>query len=138
MKTLSYAPQIVTAEELNTSVEFNSPFIVNEDGTVMMSDNSAPDEVIGGYETDEGAYVHELYVDGNWVPWSHGYTGQDRYSGPILHNSEQLSGRMAEDLLSEPGEYCICEVSWENNYEPEDINYDDPLEVEGWVVLKAV
>ena len=132
MKTLSYAPQIVTAEELNTSVEFNIPFIVNEDGTVEMSGNFGPDEVIGGLLEDG-----EIYVGEKWSVWSHGYTGQDRYSGPALHNSEQLSGRMAEDLLNEPGEYCLCEVGWE--YDEHDLEYDDgELYYEGWVVLKAL
>ena len=137
MKTLTYAPQIITAEELNTSVEFNIPFTINADGTVMMNDNVAPDEVLGGYTNRTGDYVYGLYVDGNWVPWSHGYTGQDRYSGPVLHNSEQLSGRIAEDLLNEPGEYCLCEVGWE--YDEHDLEYDDgELYYEGWVVLKAL
>lgn len=131
MKTLTYAPQIITAEELNTSVEFNIPFIVNEDGTVEMSANFEPDEVIGNYPEHGNVFISD-----GWTAWSYGYTGQYGYAGPVMHESEQLSGRIADDILSEPGEYCICEVS----YFPEDDHDQEEYEMEheGWIVVKAI
>ena len=131
MKTLSYAPQIVTAEELNRFVEFNIQFIVNEDGTVEMSANFEPDEVIGNYPEHGNVFISD-----GWTARSYGYTGQYGYAGPVMHESEQLSGRIADDILSEPCEYCICEVS----YFPEDDHDQEEYEMEheGWIVVKAI
>lgn len=41
-----------------------------------------------------------------------GWTGQDSYSGPCMHSSEYVGGRIAEYILETPGLWCavtICE-----------------------------
>lgn len=42
--------------------------------------------------------------EAGWALMS-GYSGQHGYSGPWMHESEFIGGRMAEDILSTPGLY---------------------------------
>jgi hypothetical protein len=60
-------------------------------------------------------------------PWAllDGYSGQDRYSGPMMHQSEFIGGRMARDILDEPGIYVALV-----NYELDD---SEPTE---WAVAR--
>lgn len=50
-------------------------------------------------------------IDGTGWTLMEGYSGQDRYTGPIMHSSEQIGGRMAEDILGRDGYYValVCE-----------------------------
>lgn len=138
MKTLTYLPQKITAEEIDSAVEFDSPFLVNEDGTVELSGNHGPDEVYGGLYGDGS-----LMISDGWETWSDGYTGQYGYNGPVLHDSEFLGGGIAHDLLEEPGEYCLCFVTYmcddmcEDLWEEGEESCGD-IHTEGWVVLKAI
>lgn len=127
MVTIDYSPQTISAEELNDAAEFFSPFLVNEDGTVELSGNFEPDEVIGNYP-ERG----DIFISDGWTAWSHGYTGQWGYSGPVMHDSEYLGGRLAEDILSTPGEYCLMPVTYLGY-----LGWEDSQD-EGWIVLKAV
>lgn len=59
-----------------------------------------------------------------------GYSGQHRYSGPIMHASEYIGGRMADDILATDGYYVtvVCNVlrlECSNCYEPADLPEDD-------------
>lgn len=109
---------------VNDLVEFDCPFRVTEDGQV---------------ETGpiEGVYAPEVYFDGTpggggvdigsdeWSAWSTGYTGQWSYSGPVMHDSEFIGGRLERDLLDDPGVYVVTSV--------ECLGSD---EAAGWIVLK--
>ena len=115
----------VTAATLNRAVEFDSPFRVNDDGTIT---TSLPD-----------VYAPECYVpvddDGQecgppetWVGWSFvgGWSGQQSYSGPIMHPSEYLGGAMARWVLETPGVYVVCAVETD----------DDDEDAAGWALLE--
>jgi hypothetical protein len=74
-------------------------------------------------------YAPELY-DGELMgdEWSlmNGYSGQDRYSGPLMHHSRSfIGGGMARDILGEPGLYVALV-----NYEADD---SEPTE---WAVAR--
>jgi hypothetical protein len=101
-------------------VEFDCPFTVDENGNIHDSDEYAPTLWDESLDSDR------------WVFWSTGYSGQDSYSGPIMHNSEYLGGRMARDLLAEPGTYCLVVAYWS----PDDEDQDDDDTAEGWAVVK--
>jgi hypothetical protein len=54
-----------------------------------------------------------------------GYSGQDRYSGPMMHQSEFIGGRMARDILDTPGIYVAL------------VNYQsDGVEPTEWAVAR--
>lgn len=76
---------------LNDLLEFDHVVIVAEDGTVSDTprDVDAP-----------SLYDGEL-DDASWSMLD-GYSGQDRYSGPIMHNSEFVGEgcRMERDILA--------------------------------------
>ena len=56
-----------------------------------------------------------------------GYSGQDRYSGPIMHASEYVGGRMERDILATPGVYVAL------------VDYClDDSDPEGWAVARMI
>lgn len=115
-----------TPDTLNRLVDFHSPFVVHEDGTISDAPGIyAPDLFhVDGEREPEGAGHKWEYVDG--------YSGQYRYSGPVMHASEQLAGGMARDVLETPGTYVLCVVEcW-----PDD--EDEEPEPAGWVLLRRV
>lgn len=67
---------------------------------------------------------------GGWEPLT-GYTGQYSYNGAVMHASEYLGGRLADDILGTPGVYCLVAV---------EVLSEDGLEEEpaGWAVLRRV
>lgn len=87
------------ASQLDGMMELDHVVRVHADGT--------------GTDAEPGIYAPELYHDDNddYGPllsnWSlmTGYTGQYSYSGPVMHSSEFIGGRMAEDILAAPGLY---------------------------------
>ena len=104
------------ARELNDIMEFDHVVEVRADGTVV----DGPDGVYA-------PGLHDGELDGpGWVLLN-GYSGQDRYSGPIMHSSEFIGGGMARDILSEPGLYVAL------------VDYpSDGSEPEGWAVAMKV
>jgi hypothetical protein len=111
--------QTVTAETLSDALEFDSPFRVYEGGKIGDGDGIYAPELMDD----------ELIGDG-WVFLS-GYSGQDGYSGPIMHSSEYLGGQMAQDVLDEPGLYCMVPAYYTNDEDPA----DGPF-IEGWALLQ--
>lgn len=101
-------------------IEFDSVIQVHADGsTTERHDIFAP----------------ECYFDGNMgidfagdTRWEAitGYSGQDRYSGPIMHESEIFAGPMAESVLASPGIYTLVVVT----------DLDDEEHPAGWAALK--
>jgi hypothetical protein len=58
------------------------------------------------YQDEHGEWLDpELEEFQGNQPWSlmNGYSGQDRYSGPWMHQSEFVGGGMARDILATPG-----------------------------------
>jgi hypothetical protein len=104
---------------LNNATEFDSPFRVNADGSV--SDGPA------------GLYAPDLYdeelSDDAWE-MVNGYSGQDRYAGPIMHNSEYLGGGMARDILNSPGVYVVVAAA----YSPDEDDDEEETIWEGWAL----
>lgn len=113
----------IDPEDLNRWVEFDSPFEVDGEGGVRYR-----------WELHVPSYFDDEIDGSDWETWSQGYTGQYGYSGPVMHNSEYLGGRMASDLLADPGTYVVTAATW--THIDEDNNDDEPYFVEGWVVLK--
>ena len=111
----------VTAQNLTDAIEFDGPFEVTPSGEVITR--------VGGVYAPEVWYVEgerEPDVMGSGWEFVDGYSGQHGYSGPVMHVSEFLGGRMAEDVLDTPGVYVVCAV--------EDL--DDPDNPAGWVLLR--
>lgn len=108
----------MTPEALNELMDLDHVVTVHEDGTVSEPRNIWAPECLDGD------------VSSGWSLLD-GYSGQYRYSGPIMHESEFLGGRMADDILSTPGTYAVV-VAY---YSPEDDDdSDSDLEVGGWAV----
>ena len=101
--------------KLNDLMEFDHVVRVNDDGTVT---DDLP---------NERAYWAPTLCDDELdsAEWSlmDGYSGQYRYSGPIMHASEFIGGQMERDILAQPGLYVTL------------VNYfSDDTEPEGWAV----
>jgi hypothetical protein len=124
---------------MNDRMEFDHPVRVEADGSVTESVPGvyAPESVIDTDEDgqiladDEAAWLDSLRRQG-WEPLN-GYSGQYLYSGPIMHPSEYIGGRLEDDILAEPGVYVV--VSVECLGPDED---SDPEEPAGWAVLRQI
>jgi hypothetical protein len=98
-------------------------------------------------ELDEGGQIVTggvqamiaMIEDGPEVPgharWQvmRNYSGQQG-GGSLMHPSEYIGGRIAADILAEPGLYVACEVTGlYPTEEAEENDSDDPI---GWVILR--
>ena len=80
---------------LNDIMEFEHVIEVHEDGTITdRNDLYAPSLLDGELDSSE------------WTMLS-GFSGQDRYSGPIMHNSEYIGGGMEAYIRETPGVYVV-------------------------------
>jgi hypothetical protein len=110
----------VSTPPLNEIMEFDHVVTVHADGTIT----DGPREI----------YAPELFdnqLDSDRWELLNGYSGQHGYSGPIMHNSEFIGGRMEDDIRSTPGTY----VALVSNYPPDD-DSDGELVSEGWAVAR--
>lgn len=84
------------AARLSDYMDFGHVVTITEDGKVEHGPDifNAPESITDDEPLPEG-----------WEYASTGYTGQDRYHGPWMHDSEQLAGRLAEDIIGTPGIY---------------------------------
>lgn len=104
---------------LSDIMEFDHVIEVHADGSIT----DRPD-----------VYAPTLY-DGDldsagWAFFTTGYSLQDRYDGPIMHDSEFIGGALEYDIRTTPGIY----VAVANYYYP-DPDDDGELVVEGWAVV---
>lgn len=119
---------------LNNVMEFDYVIRVNADGSID-----------DGIETP-GSHTPELRDDAlepsssavdKWELMD-GYSGQQGYSGPMMHSSEYIGGRMADDILAAPGLY-VALVNYttpdESVPEAERDAYD---EICGWAVARIL
>lgn len=121
---------------LNDKMEFHHVVEVHADGSVT--------------DGPSGLYAPEVYVeldsDGQMISldpndiqvgrgWEllNGYSGQDRYRGPIMHDSEFIGGGMERDILATPGVYAAVTVI---GLRPDGEQNDDDLV--GWAVARKV
>lgn len=109
--------------ELNDIMEFEHVIEVREDGSIIDRDDIyAPDCYCDGRAGVDG-------IGNEWAPLN-GYSGQDRYAGPIMHESEYIGGRMETDIRATPGIYvAVVVMDLENATEAETPDC-------GWAVLK--
>lgn len=139
MKFLSYEPQMISADELNTAIEMDTCFIVNEDGSVENSGNFAPN-VWGSQGQDDP----EIMNDPEHWEFLRGYTGQYGYFGPEMHVSEFLGGMLADDILNNPGEYALVPVRYECDEDYCGVLWEDDegscgdIRLKSWVVLRKI
>lgn len=112
-----------TLDTLNDVMEIDHVIRVHADGSVTDANDDNLPSTWAPEVVDFGA---ETYVS---TPWSlmTGYTGQHGYNGPVMHTSEFVGGRLAEDILATPGLYVAVEVRDESGSYLE----DGPI---GWAV----
>lgn len=124
----SFADENGTLRTLDDIMGLTSlPINVNPDGTLTELDN---------YPLEPDAYVDtdgtdHFEGDPRWKPMA-GYSGQHGYSGPVMHASEYIGGRMAEDILSTPGIYTTLVVG---AYDDDGEWSEEPA---GWAVVRIV
>ena len=126
--------------DLNAIMEFGRVIEVHSDGTVTYPDmdwSKAPPEVTYVLLDGDGQMIErddkgtDVLVDwpSDWDAMK-GYTGQDSSGGAavIMHPSEFIGGRMARDILANPGLYVALPVD----------GLEDTLDAEpesiGWMV----
>jgi hypothetical protein len=99
---------------LNGLMEFDQVIRVHAGGLITIAHDHAPELHDG--ELDQ-------LPDGDWSLFTHGYSGQYSYSGPIMHQSEYIGGALARDILETPGLYVAL------------VDYPlDDSEPEGWAI----
>lgn len=108
----------VTRDNLNSVMEFDHVIRVQGDGTVT---DAEPDVWA------PNLYDGELESSSKWALMK-GWSGQDRYFGPIMHDSEYIGGRMADAILETPGLYVAIVCYYLGDAEA------DEIDSEGWAV----
>lgn len=104
---------------LQDAMDFDSPItITHKDGATLIGESDVYAPTLMDEELD----------DSRWDLWSHGYTGQHGYNGPIMHNSEYIGGRMELDLLAEQGTYVVLAAYWTDD--------DGNIDIEGWAIAR--
>lgn len=97
-----------TAADLESIMETDRCVEVRADGTVV----DAPDDVyapeVCGQNGDDPD--RETLRRAGWE-LLRGYTAQSGYRGPVMTSAEHIRGRLAEDILSEPGIYVAVTVA---------------------------
>lgn len=87
---------------LSSLMDFDHVIRVHADGTVTDAHDVYAPELFQD-EGPDGIWRETLHADG-WTLMN-GYTDQYGYNGPMMHQSEFIGGRMADDILSQPGYY---------------------------------
>lgn len=99
-------------QKLNDLMEFDHVIQVHADGSITEPSNVWAPELYDG----------ELYSE-EWRFFTGGYSSQYCYSGPIMHPSEFIGGRLEKDIRETPG-YYVALVN-------DTLDDDEP---EGWAV----
>ncbi len=119
---------------LNSTMEFDHVIHVDWTGDVTEPDTDAkgksiyaPEvEFIPDAQSDPHHNNSDIYIgDDRWKALE-GFTGQYGYNGPIMHESEFVSGGLERYILANPGYYVVCTVPDDND------EYREPF---GWVAL---
>lgn len=135
----------VTSETLDGAVDFDSPFHIigtAQGGETLVErglDTDGP-EVYQFVDRDGSATGEPDVSRTDWEPVT-GYSGQHGYSGPVMHTSEFLGCRMAEDVLEDAGGiYCLtvveCLPEWgATDEERDEVRGSEPA---GWMLLRYI
>lgn len=123
----------ISPNDLGALMEIDHVIQVHADGRVT--------------DAPPGIYAPEVY-DGEVQPgWTlmNGYSGQHGYAGPIMHPSETIRGKLAEDILAEPGIYVAVVSTVLDGLEECDDCADmdeggpcDSHDVDGWAVARKL
>lgn len=107
---------------LSEIMDFDHVIEVHEDGTITTGPPHlhAPD-------------LHDDELSSAGWELLNGYSGQDRYAGPIMHPSEQIGGRMERDIRETPGIYVALVAYYSPDEDDDPDDYDD---VGGWAVAR--
>lgn len=145
-----------TVENIDALIEFDTVFNLSPN---PMAENSAvyrdaleyPEGHSIGYapsvyiEAEQDEYgdifitADTPFIDGKnmpgapkWEFYSVGYTGQFgvKKSSPVMHASEYVGGRLAQDMITDGGTFAVVEVKAIGDL---DTDEDDAV---GWVVLR--
>ena len=135
-------PSNISADNLDRVMEYDHVIRVRTDLAVEDVDYvHAPESRIGTDDDGQVLQAHEAeWRDGlESQGWSvmNGYSGQWSYRGPIMHTSEYVGGRMAQDILAEPGFYVKVrvEILPRGEEEGDADEGDADEEPAGWAVL---
>ena len=108
--------------DLSNDIEFYQSF--SFDGATI----TEHDYVVPEVELIDGEL--EISPQQKWEPVT-GHSGQDRYNGPIMHESEQFSPNVLQAMHDKYGPHSIYGLaiveSWDDEYE----EYD----AAGWIIL---
>lgn len=124
---------IMRNRTLNDLMEFDHVIVVHEDGSITDAprDIYAPESMFDeDIHPDPVAFPAFVNPDG-WEFLS-GYSGQDRYAGPIMHRSEYIGGGLETAIRETPGTYVAVVV---NSY-PDDDDENGEIDADGWAVLR--
>lgn len=105
---------------LNSLMEFDHVIRVHEDGTITEPQGFWAPNLLDSELDDKG-----------WTLFTHGYSGQYNYSGPVMHNSEFIGGDLAKDIISQPGLYVAVVANHTCEDHEEECDCDTQ---EGWAV----
>lgn len=117
------ATQAAATQALRDMESFDHPFRVTDAGTIV-------DDVRNVWAPE--VFDEEVSPANVWEPIT-GYSGQDSYSGPVMHNSEYLGGGMLRDMLERPGVYVCVACYWAD---VAGITGEDDPTIEGWMLLR--
>ena len=121
-----------TRHDLNFIMEIDHVIRVDADGNVW--DEGLP-ESVQWWAPDLHDGVLDQHPDrAGWEFFSAGYTRQDHYSGPIMHDSESVGGTLARDILAQPGYYVAVANYVSTHHDDDDCTGDCDSEPEGWAV----
>lgn len=118
---------------LSDLMEFDHVIEIHEDGRVTDGPQGVyPPERLEHYDE-----VDPCGLLGDWELVTAGYSGQYGYPGPIMHNSEYVGGRLAEDILDTPGLYVALVCYWPVDPDASDEDREiDGDYAEGWAVAR--
>lgn len=120
---------------LSDIMEFDRVIQIHEDGSVTDAPGVYGPERLEHGENGRGVDPYGLL--GDWTLFTDGYTGQYGYSGPIMHNSEYIGGRLAEDILDTPGFYVALVCYWPDDEDTTDEDREiDGDYAEGWAIAR--
>ena len=98
---------------LQRIADFDHIFTVSDNGTVA----DCPEAIYAPTVThDEDA---DIDIDSPYWEALTGYTGQYGYNGACMHASEYLGGRLADDVLDNPGVYVVTAVYSDDDESPD-------------------
>lgn len=94
--------------DLNKAMEFDHVIRVFVDGTFGDAEQGVYAPEVYVECSDDGQVTGEPVAEG-WDLMT-GYSGQYGCSGPIMHASEYVGGRLERDIMAESGLYVVTEV----------------------------